>query len=249
MLRVLLVSALLVSGAFAEKITILAAASLKFVLEDIKKDFLKTHKKDKIEVSYIASGDAYAQIKEGNKAELFIAADADYPAKVFADGNGASEPKNYVKGKLVLFSINKDFNATSDAILKDAKVQNVAIPNPKVAPYGRAAEAYLKKTKQDKPLKKKLAIGQSIGEATTYVVQGSADVGFTALSMVIKGKVKDENPDLTYAVIDQKYYEPIVQSLVVTKAGENSKLAKEFAEYLLGDKAQAVFANYGYDKP
>lgn len=249
MLRVLLVCALLVSGAFAEKITVLAAASLKFVLEDIKKEFLKTHKKDKIEVSYIASGKAYAQIKEGSPAELFIAADSEYPAKVVADGNAASEAKNYVKGKLVLFSINKDFNASSEAILKDAKVQNVAIPNPKVAPYGRAAETYLKKTKQEKPLKKKLAIGQSIGEATTYVTQGSADVGFTALSMVIRGEVKDKNPDLTYVVIDQKFYDPIVQALVVTKAGANSKLANEFAEYVLGEKAQAIFANYGYDKP
>ena len=242
MLRVLLVCALLFSGAFAEKIQVLAAASLKFVLEDIKKDFLKTHKKDKIEVSYIASGNAYAQIKEGAKAELFIAADSEYPAKVVADGNAAGEAKNYVKGKLVIFSINKDFNASSEAILKDSKVQHISMPNPKVAPYG-------KKTKQEKPLKKKLAIGQSISEVTTYVLQGSADVGFTALSMVAKGKVKDENPDLTYTIIDQKYYDPIVQALVVTKAGENSKLAKEFAEYLLSDKAQKVFADYGYDKP
>ena len=240
MLRVLLVCALLFSGAFAEKIQVLAAASLKFVLEDIKKDFLKTHKKDKIEVSYIASGNAYA---------LFIAADSEYPAKVVADGNAAGEAKNYVKGKLVVFSINKDFNASSEAILKDSKVQHISMPNPKVAPYGRATESYLKKTKQEKPLNKKLAIGQSISEATTYVLQGSADVGFTALSMVAKGKVKDENPDLTYTIIDQKYYDPIVQALVVTKAGENSKLAKEFAEYLLSDKAQKVFADYGYDKP
>ena len=249
MLRVLLVCALLFSGAFAEKIQVLAAASLKFVLEDIKKDFLKTHKKDKIEVSYIASGNAYAQIKEGAKAELFIAADSEYPAKVVADGNAAGEAKNYVKGKLVVFSINKDFNASSEAILKDSKVQHISMPNPKVAPYGRATESYLKKTKQEKPLNKKLAIGQSISEATTYVLQGSADIGFTALSMVAKGKVKDENPDLTYTIIDQKYYDPIVQALVVTKAGENSKLAKEFAEYLLSDKAQKVFADYGYDKP
>ena len=45
-LSVCVLSAFICVGVVAEEINVLAAASLKYVLEDIKKEFLKTHKKD-----------------------------------------------------------------------------------------------------------------------------------------------------------------------------------------------------------
>ncbi|MGI0406018.1 molybdate ABC transporter substrate-binding protein [Helicobacter himalayensis] len=245
MLRIVLICALFVSGAFAEKINVLAAASLKFVLEDIKTEFLKSHEDDEIEISYLSSGKAYAQIKNGSPAELFVAADSGYPQKVFEDGLGADKPQDYVCGKLVVFSANKDFNASSAKILQDSKIKHIAIPNPKLAPYGVAAESYIKSVKLEKELEKKLVLGESIGQATTYVKEGAAEVGFSALSMVIK----DEDKNITYTIIEQKYYNPIVQSLIVTKSGKDSKLAKDFAQYILDKKAQEIFKEYGYDAP
>lgn len=248
LLRVVLACGLLVSSALAEKIQVLAAASLKFVLEDIKNEFLQTREGDSIEISYISSGKAYAQIQNGSPAELFIAADTEYPQKVYKEKLGADKPQNYVRGKLVVFSANKDFDASTPEVLKNPAIKHIAIPNAKLAPYGVAAEAYIKSAKLEKLLNPKLVLGESIGQATTYVLEGSAEVGFSALSMVIK-EAQKEGSAITYAIIDEKLYKPIVQSLIITKAGKDSKLAKDFAQYVLDSKAQEIFKSYGYDAP
>ncbi|TLD80235.1 molybdate ABC transporter substrate-binding protein [Helicobacter sp. MIT 05-5293] len=230
----------------AEEINILAAASLKYVLEDIKKEYLKTHKKDKIQVSYISSGKAYAQIENGSPTHLFIAADTSYPQKVYEKKLSSQKPVNYAKGKLVLFSANADFKANTIDVLTNEKITHIAIPNPKVAPYGRAAEEFLKSQKLDKKLKNKLSVGDSIGQATSYVLQGASEIGFSALSMVIKDK---KTPNLTYTLIDEKTYKPINQALIIPEYGKDSQLAKDFAAFLLESKAQAIFKDYGYDTP
>lgn len=248
LLRIVLVCGLFVSSVVAEQIQILAAASLKFVLEDIKQEFLQTRKGDSIEISYISSGKAYAQIQNSSPAQLFIAADTEYPQKLYQANLGASAPQNYVRGKLVIFSANKDFDASTPEILKNPAIKHIAIPNAKLAPYGVAAEAYIKSAKLGKLLNPKLVLGESIGQATTYVLEGSAEVGFSALSMIIKEAQKEGSP-ITYTIIDEKLYEPIVQALIITKAGKDSALAKDFAQYVLGSKAQEIFKSYGYDAP
>lgn len=246
MLKMCVLSAFICVGAMAEEINVLAAASLKYVLEDIKKEFLKTHKKDKIQVSYISSGKAYAQIENGSPTHLFIAADTSYPQKIYEKKLSNQKPINYAKGKLVLFSANADFKANSIDVLTNEKIAHIAIPNPKVAPYGRAAEEFLKSQKLDKKLKSKLSVGDSIGQATSYVLQGASEIGFSALSMVIKDK---KTPHLTYMLIDEKTYKPINQALIIPEYGKDSQLAKDFAAFLLESKAQAIFKDYGYDTP
>ena len=98
------VGALLSLSAQAEDIKVLGAASLKYVLEEIKSDFLKDKPEDKIEISYISSGKAYAQIKNGAPVHLFVAADVGYPAKLYEEKLAPNKEEIYVKGKLVLWS-------------------------------------------------------------------------------------------------------------------------------------------------
>lgn len=227
----------------AEDIMVLAAASLKYVLEDIKKEFLTNRSNDKIEVSYIASGKAYNQIVNGAPVELFIAADTSYPQRLFDSGNATHNVQNYVKGKLVLFTIDKNLKLDSLDVLKDSNIHHIAIPNPKLAPYGVAAQQALESAKLWDVIQPKIVLGESIGQATQYVKSGSSEVGFTALSMVIKdNKAK-------YLEVNPNSYKPILQAMVITKYGKDSKLAKEFRDFILSSKAQAIFATYGYDKP
>ncbi len=243
MKKILLVMLLAFASANAEEIMVLAAASLKFVLEDIKTEFLKDRSGDKIEVSYIASGKAYNQIINGSPAHFFIAADTGYTQKLYDGKNTTDKPVNYVKGKLVLVSYNKNLKLDSLEVLKDSKISKVAIPNPKLAPYGVAGEQALKKSKLYDAVKDKLVVGESIGQTYQYIKTGASEVGFNALSMVIKDK------DANYFVVPAADYEPIAQAMVITNAGKDSKLAKDFKAYILGAKAQEIFASYGYDKP
>ncbi|RAX52257.1 molybdate ABC transporter substrate-binding protein [Helicobacter sp. 16-1353] len=227
----------------AEDIMVLAAASLKYVLEDIKTEFLKTRPGDKIDTSYIASGKAYNQIINGAPAQLFIAADTSYPERLYKDNGAAEAPVNYVKGKLVLFSIDKNLKIDSLNILKDSKIKHIALPNPKLAPYGVAAQQSLESAKLWDSVQPKIVLGESIGQATQYVKSGGSEVGFSALSMVIKDK------EANYLVVDEATYKPILQAMVITKYGKDSKLAKDFKDFILSPKAQEIFATYGYSKP
>lgn len=238
----------------AENINVLAAASLKYVLEDIKSEFLKTHKNDSIQVSYISSGKAYAQIQNGSPTHLFIAADTEYPQKLYDEKLAAQKPINYAKGKLVLISAHKNFTlkqtATTAQIitaLKNQKLTHIAIPNPKLAPYGKAALEFLTTQGLDKALQSKLSVGDSIGQATSFVLEGASEIGFSALSMVIKD---NKTPNLSYALIDEATYAPINQALIVPKYGKDSKLAADFADFIVhSSQSQKLLQSYGYDVP
>ena len=242
------------SLALAEDINVLAAASLKYVLEDIKGEFLKTRPNDSIQVSYISSGKAYAQIQNGSPTHLFIAADTSYPQKLYDEKLAASKPTNYAKGKLVLMSANKNFALKQKMsipqvieILKNPKLTHIAIPNPKVAPYGKAALEFLTMQGINETLQPKLSVGDSIGQATSFVLEGASEIGFSALSMVIKDT---KTPHLSYALIDEDTYTAINQALIVPKHGKNSKLTADFVAFILTSKsAKDLLQSYGYDTP
>ncbi|WDL69750.1 molybdate ABC transporter substrate-binding protein [Helicobacter winghamensis] len=228
----------------AEEIKVLAAASLKYVLEEIKTDFLENKKGDKIEISYISSGKAYAQIKNGSPTHLFVAADVSYPAKLYEEKLAPSKEEIYAKGKLVLWSNNENFKIKEFSDILNPKITHIAIPNPKVAPYGRASMEALEATKMLEKVQAKFVTGESIGVATTYVESKNAEVGFTALSML--GDSGINTSTMSYVAIDEKLYKPIEQALVITNYGKDSKLAKDFKDYILSKNAKEKFVKFGY---
>ncbi len=230
--------------AYAEEIRVLGAASLKYVLEEIKTDFLKAHPNDKIEISYLSSGKAYAQIKNGAPVHLFVAADVSYPAKLYADKLAPQKEEIYAKGKLVLWSNNADFKITEFKDILNPKITHISIPNPKLAPYGRASIEALEATKMLKNVQDKFVTGESIGAATTYVESKNAEVGFTALSML--GESGINTPTMSFVAIDENLYKPIEQALIIPNYGKDSKLAQEFKAYILSQPAKEKFIKFGY---
>ena len=238
------VGALLSLSAQAEDIKVLGAASLKYVLEEIKSDFLKDKPEDKIEISYISSGKAYAQIKNGAPVHLFVAADVGYPAKLYEEKLAPNKEEIYVKGKLVLWSNDANFKIQEFKDILNPKITHIAIPNPKVAPYGRASVEALSTTKMLTQVESKFVTGESIGAATTYVESKNAEVGFTALSML--GESGINTPTMSYVAIDESLYKPINQALIVPNYGKDSKLASDFKAYILTDKAKEKFLKFGY---
>lgn len=238
------VGALLSLSAQAEDIKVLGAASLKYVLEEIKSDFLKDKPEDKIEISYISSGKAYAQIKNGAPVHLFVAADVGYPAKLYEEKLAPNKEEIYAKGKLVLWSNDANFKIQEFKDILNPKITHIAIPNPKVAPYGRASVEALSAAKMLTQVESKFVTGESIGAATTYVESKNAEVGFTALSML--GESGINTPTMSYVAIDESLYKPINQALIVPNYGKDSKLASDFKAYILSDKAKEKFLKFGY---
>jgi molybdate transport system substrate-binding protein len=133
-------------------------------------------------------------------------------------------------------------------LLTDAKVQKVAIANPKVAPYGRAAMQALENAKLNATVEPKLVFGETITQAAQFVDSGAADIGFIAKSLVIAPEMAGKGK---WVEVPKESYEPIAQSVVVLKHGAEtqSESARKFVDFLFTPKARAIFEKYGYVLP
>src|SRR5512137_1817464 len=130
-------SLLFATSAHADKITIAAAADLKFAMDEIVTGFNKTHSGDKVQVVYGSSGKFYTQIQQGAPYELFFSADINFPRELAKQGLAASEVKPYAVGRIVLWSTEMDAKKMTLSNLTDPKIRQIAIANPKHAPYGK----------------------------------------------------------------------------------------------------------------
>lgn len=241
MYRLVLGFVLVVGWLSASELKISAAANLKMVLEEIKQEFLQDYPNEQISITYLSSGAAYAQIKNGLDIDIFFSADTQKPDALFKEGYGLYPPVIYALGKLVICTAG-DINISTDKVLTSSQVKHIAIANPKLAPYGEASVEFLKKIKLYEKIQEKLVMGHSLGQSLSYVKSKTAEVGFSSLSLV------KFDPSMSYRILDSKLYSPIKQSLIILKASKNQKLAEAFVRFALSAKGQEIFENFGYER-
>ena len=87
-----------------------------------------------------STGQHYAQIVHGAPYDLFLAADQERPALLAADGL-AAEPVTYAVGQLAF--VSSSFDPTLEWFKAVSEAELIAIANPALAPYGRAAKEAL----------------------------------------------------------------------------------------------------------
>jgi len=139
MLRLILTIGLLISSVFGDKVTVFAASSTKLAMEEIVTEFKKQNPSDEVDIYFSATGKAFAQFTNGFKYDIFMAADAKYPATIESNGDAISKPVVYALGVVALYSKNKELIKEGMNVLTSDKVKKISIANPKVAPYGVAA--------------------------------------------------------------------------------------------------------------
>lgn len=232
--------------AFGAELKVAAAANVAVVANELKKEFSKTHPNDSVEITLASSGKLVTQIKNGAPFDLFMAANVDFAKSLSDDGFGASEVAIYAKGKLALFSARNVDLSQGLQSLKNPKIKSIVIANPKTAPYGTASMQALEKAEILSQINTKIIYAGSIGEALSQTIN-AADVGFVAGSALYDEKMKNYKEGKDYIFVDSKLYEPIAQAMVITKKGENSKLAREFYDFILSQNGKAIFAKYGYE--
>ena len=243
----IIVGAVLAAGvAHAEKITIAAAADLKFAMDEIVSNFKKGNPTDEIEVIYGSSGKFHTQVQQGAPYDLFFSADIGFPRELAKAGLASGEVKPYAFGRIVLWSQSLDASKLTLDSLSDPKITRIAIANPKHAPYGKRAEEALRAGKLWDKIEPKLVYGENIAHTAQFVQTGNAQVGIIALALAV-------NPELAskggYYLIPENLHAPLEQGFVITKRAEGNALAKRFAAYM-GDKTtRAVMTKYGFVLP
>ncbi len=246
--RILLFSgALLLSlSANAEKITIAAAADLKFAMDEIVTGFKKAHPTDEVDVVYGSSGNFNTQIQQGAPYDLYFSADIAFPRELARDGYASSEAKPYALGRIVLWSATLDASRMTMASLADPGITRIAIANPKHAPYGRRAEEALRASGVWDKVEPKLIYGENIAQTAQYIESGNAQVGIIALSLTLHSELAKKGG---YWLIPDTLHAPLEQGFVVTKRAANNALATRFADYMNSKPARAVMTKFGFVLP
>lgn len=239
-------SLLLALSAHAEKITVAAAADLKFALDEIASTFEQTHTDDKVDLVYGSSGKFHTQIRQGAPYDLYFSADIKFPRELEKNGFAASEVKPYAFGRIALWSGSLDATKMTLASLSDPKIIRIAIANPKHAPYGKRAEEALRAAGLWDKVEPKLVYGENIAHAAQFVETGNAQVGLIALSLAV-------NPVLAkkggYWLVPDTLHQPLEQGFIITRQGANNGLARRFADYMGSRPARAVMKKYGFVLP
>jgi len=237
----------LCTAAHAQVSTIAVAANMKDAFIAIEKEFKADNKAD-FRVVYGSSGNITAQILNGAPFSLFISADESYPLELFRRRMTQDEGKVYAIGKIALLSKKSKgiaLGSSKAELTKAIKQANkIAIAKPELAPYGKAAIDYLKAEGLWNLAKDKLVYGDNISMATMFVASGSADIGFTALSLALAPGVAKETE---YLVLNPALYEPIQQRMVLMKNAPQDAVA--LYQFMQSPKAQTILRRFGYQIP
>ena len=130
----------------AQTLRVAAASDLQAALPVIAAQF-EQQAGVKVTLTFGSSGTFFAQIQNGAPFDLFFSADVDYPKRLGQSGHADPDTfYHYATGRLVLWT-RKDSGVDLGKglpVLRDAKIQRIAIANPQHAPYGRAAEAAMR---------------------------------------------------------------------------------------------------------
>ncbi|WP_297693023.1 molybdate ABC transporter substrate-binding protein [uncultured Eudoraea sp.] len=226
----------------SSKVTIAASANMQYALGPITEKFIE---KTGIPCQLIlgSSGKHTAQIMEGAPFDVFVSADMKYPTKLYDKGLTTAPPEIYAYGKLVLWTMVDEL-PLSMAKLNDSSINHIALANPKTAPYGQAAVEVLEKHALLDRLKNKLVYGESIGQTNQFIYSESAEIGFTAQSVVLAPEMKGKGK---WILVNDTDYKPISQGAVVIKQSEgNNHNANKFYNFLFSNEARIILKDFGY---
>ena len=233
----------------AQSVRIAAAASLRWALEDVQKAFQVEHPQARITVTYGASGNFHSQLINKAPFDLFLSADVEYPQKLVEQGLTLKDSLfTYGVGRVVLWAPKASpipVEKLGLAALKQPSVRKIAIANPAHAPYGRAAEAVLKKAGLLDELKAKLVLGENISQAAQFVQTGNAELGFIALSLATAGPMKDQG---RYWLVPREDHPVIEQGGVILAWAQDPMAARAFKDFMMSAKGSAIMKQYGFDQ-
>ena len=190
--------------------------------------------------SYGSTGQLYAQISQAAPFDVFLAADQDRPREAVEAGFASPGSRfTYATGRIVLFSPDET-RVDGAETLRRGRFSKIAIANPVTAPYGAAAVEAMKALGVYESLAGKIVQGGNIAQAYEFVQTGNAEVGFVALSQVVRRSGGSR------WVVPEALYTTIAQDAVLLKHGADNEAARAFLVFLQGPAARAVLDAYGY---
>jgi molybdate transport system substrate-binding protein len=231
-------------SAVAATVRVAVAANFSAPMQRIAAEFERASG-HRAQLAFGSTGKFYAQIRSGAPFDVLLAADDETPIRLEKDGFAVGGSRfTYAVGRLVLWSAQPARVDVRGEALARGDFRHLAIANPRLAPYGRAALEVLDGLGLAAATRPKVVQGENIAQTFQFVSTGNAELGFVALSQVY------EAGRLTHGsgwIVPAALHPPIRQDAVLLSRGKNNPAARALMTYLRSEKSRAIIRAYGYD--
>lgn len=226
-------------------LSLAVASNAQFAMNDLVAAFTKSNPHATVKPTFGSSGNFQAQIMNGAPFDLYFSADTAYPKKL--EDAGLVTPGStfvYAVGSLVVWvpgDSRIDVGTLGMASLEHAGVRRIAIANPAVAPYGRAAVEAMKHAGIHDRVSGKLVLGENVGQVCQFVDSGAAEAAILPLALaVVMGPEKGR-----YWRIPAAAHGSIEQSAVILRRAASQDGAAAFMAFVKSPAGRAILAKHG----
>lgn len=191
-----------------------------------------------------STGKHYAQILNGAPFDAFLAADVHRPELLETAGIAVPGSRfTYAVGRIVLWSRQPGYVDPAGKVLESGDFRHLALANPQLAPYGRAAREVLEARGLWARFEGRMVRGETIGQAYQFVYSGNAELGFVAYAQIVRPGAP---PEGSWWEVPQELYAPIEQQAVLLT---EDAAARAFIEFVRSEAAREIIRAHGYGFP
>ncbi|MCY4657473.1 MAG: molybdate ABC transporter substrate-binding protein [Gammaproteobacteria bacterium] len=229
-----------------DQLSIAVATNFLVPLQSLAQEFSE-HSEVDIRVTSGSTGKLVAQLLLGAPHDVFFSADQERVEKLLHEGLAyASSRFTYAIGQLVIWVPGKEISGLPLLSFLCEESDMIVIPNPKVAPYGRASEEVLQACPESFHKSTKLIVAENVGQAYSFLETSNARIGFVSLSYV------KNSPDIapnSFKVIPESMHTAIMQDAVMLKQSELSDQAEQFMTFVKSNRGKEIIHSFGYRTP
>ena len=228
-----------VSSVFAGDAKVAVASNFYVTAQKLVQEF-STNSHHKVVLSAGSTGKHAAQIMHGAPFDLFLAADGERPELLIKANIGIAETlQTYAIGQLVVWQPSAK---NGQELVKELKAGSgyLALANPKLAPYGRAANETLEQLNLWNKTQTKMVMGENITQTFHFVASGNAKLGFIAAS-----QLSGDHQGFFWPV-PSDFHSKIEQKMLLLNDTEASRA---FYHFLRSEKARHIIRISGYQVP
>ena len=227
----------------AEEILIAVASNFATPMREIAERF-EARSGHSLELAFGSSGRFVAQIRNGAPFQVFLSADQERVTALIESGHAVESTRfTYTTGALVLWSLDSQLPVEEAVALKNGDFNRLALANPELAPYGRAAVEVLGNLGLLDVTRSRWVRGENIAQAYQFVATGNAQLGFVAASQVIEAGAINEGVGW---LVPQSLHSPIHQDAVLLSAAANCEGCRELLNFLRSDTSLQIMRAAGY---
>ena len=222
-----------------ERLTVLAAASLHGVFEDLGEVFTEQHPGAEVTFSFAGSADLVAQLDAGAPADVLATADETTMARAVADGTVAGEPQVFARNVLTL--VVPSGNPAGVGGLDDSLDGAALVVCAPQVPCGAATTALADLLGTSlSPVSEEGSVVDVLGKVTS----GQADAGlvYTTDAAAAGDAVETIAVPRADEVVNR-------YPVAVTTGAASPELADAWVELLLGPEGRELLGDAGFGTP